>query len=302
MLHPSYGCCIPKLYVVWQMATRGEEKMKPETYTRTSQALLELRGVTLKYGNKTILRDVNALVTDLVVPDKNQGQVICFLGPSGMGKTQLARIISGLIKPTSGVVLLDGDIITRKGLVGVVPQNYPLFEFLTVEGNLLVAGRQANLRGRDLTGKLDAFLDQFGLGDYRKMYPKALSGGTRQRVAIARQMMCCVHYLVMDEPFSGLDPIMKGKASEAIRHLSEMDSLNTTIIITHDISEGLAIADMVWLLGLDRGPDGGFMEGARLVEQYDLAAMGFAWHPEIQSDPTFQSFVAEVKGRFKTLR
>ena len=276
--------------------------MKPETYTRTNQPLLELKHVTLKYGARTILRDVNALVTDLVRPNQNQGQVICFLGPSGMGKTQLSRIISGLTTPTSGVVLLDGDMPTRKGLVGMVPQNYPLFEFLTVRGNLQVAGRQARLTSQDLKTKLEGFLSTFGLEEYSTMYPKALSGGTRQRVAIARQMMCCDHYLVMDEPFSGLDPIMKGKASEAIRNLSTLDSLNTTIVITHDISEGLAVADMVWLLGLDRDLSNHPIEGARLVEQYDLAALGFAWHPEIQSDPTFQSFVAEVKGRFGTLR
>jgi ABC-type nitrate/sulfonate/bicarbonate transport system ATPase subunit len=275
-------------------------------YSRSQQKLLELQGVSLSFGNRPVLRDVNATITKIERPDAIEGQVICFLGPSGMGKTQLSRIICGLQKPTSGVVLLDTDVPTRKGLVGMVPQNYPLFEFMTVQQNLTVAGRQGGLTDAENTAKAAGFVDAFGLSDYLTLYPKALSGGTRQRVAIARQMMCADHYLVMDEPFSGLDPIMKAKASEAITQLAAKDGLNTIIVITHDISEGLAVADMVWLLGLEREitPAGvsGFLPGARLVEQYDLASMGFAWHPDIQSDPQFLEFVGVVKARFKTLR
>lgn len=274
-------------------------------YKRTDQKLLELRNINLSFGSNVVLRDVNAVVYDVQRADgPTSGQVICFLGPSGMGKTQLARIICGLVQPTSGEVILDGDVPTKKGLVGLVPQNYSLFKFFTVKQNLLVAGRQAGLSPTGAAEKACGFMDLFGLHEHINKHPKELSGGTRQRVAIARQMMCCDHYLVMDEPFSGLDPIMKGKASEAIQTLAEADDLNTIIIITHDISEGLAVADMVWLLGLEPNDSngGGFKSGARLVEQYDLAAMGLAWHPDIQGDTEFQTFVAEVKARFKTLR
>jgi ABC-type nitrate/sulfonate/bicarbonate transport system ATPase subunit len=272
------------------------------SYTCTAQKLLELQHVSLSFGDRQILRDVNATITMIDRPDEVEGQVICFLGPSGMGKTQLARIITGLNAPTSGQVLLDTDVPTRAGLVGLVPQNYPLFEFLTVEQNLLVAGRQGGLNPLRASQKAQEFETAFGLGDYLKLFPRALSGGTRQRVAIARQMMCADHYLVMDEPFSGLDPVMKAKASEAITALAHKDSLNTIIVITHDISEGLAVSDMVWLLGLEPDGKGGFLPGARLVEQYDLAAMDLCWHHDIQSDPRFLEFVGKVKARFKTLR
>lgn len=266
--------------------------MKPETYSRLDQPLLELKDVCLSYGDKQILKNINAKVTNLVRPQHAQGQVIAFLGPSGMGKTQLARIITGLQKPSSGAVILDGDVPTRKGLVGLVPQNYPLFEFLSVEGNLEVARRQG---GGAPVSKIAEYVKLLGLEDYLKAYPKALSGGTRQRVAIARQLLCCANYLVMDEPFSGLDPIMKANASEAIAKLVEGNDLMTVIVITHDISEGLAIADTAWLLGKS------MEDGATLRFQYDLAQLGFAWHPDILGDPEFQKFVGEVKMQFREL-
>lgn len=272
------------------------------TFTRTDQRLLELQHVSLSFGTTPVLRDVNAVITNIRRPDAVAGQVIAFLGPSGMGKTQLARIIAGLQTPTSGRVVLDTDVPTRAGLVGFVPQDYPLFDFLTVEDNLRLAGKQGGLSRSDATAKLIAFTKAFQLDEHLHKYPKALSGGTRQRVAIARQMMCCQHYLVMDEPFSGLDPLMKAAASEAVTQLAAQDDLNTIIVITHDISEGLAVADLVWLLGLDSDGHGGYLPGARLVEQYDLAAAGIAWHPDIQGDVDFQKFVGDVKQRFRSLR
>lgn len=278
----------------------------PTDFTRTAQKLLEIQHISLSLGARQVLRDVNACITDITRPDQVEGQVVCFLGPSGMGKTQLARIIAGLPLPRhavlTGQVILDTDVPTRKGLVGMVPQNYPLFEFMTVQRNLILAGRQGGLTLDQSIDKMHEFVDLFGLGDYLTLYPKEISGGTRQRVAIARQMMCAEHFLVMDEPFSGLDPIMKAKASEAVTKLATRDSLNTTIVITHDISEGLAVADLVWLLGLEPDGHGGFLPGARLVEQYDLAAMGLAWHPDIQSDKTFLDLVGTIKHRFQTLR
>jgi polar amino acid transport system ATP-binding protein/sulfate transport system ATP-binding protein len=182
----------------------------------------------------------------------------------------------------------------------MVPQNYPLFEYATVGENLTIAGKQAATPREQVYAQ--HYIDELGLRDYVNLYPRQISGGTRQRVAIARQMMCADHYLVLDEPYSGLDPIMKKKASELIVKLSLMDTKNTIIIVTHDIVEGLTVSDTVWLMGYERAPDGTFLPGARLVEQYDLAAMDLAWHPDITSDPRFVDLVAVIKQRFLTLR
>jgi ABC-type nitrate/sulfonate/bicarbonate transport system ATPase subunit len=275
----------------------------PYSYIRTDTVLLEIKGVSMSYGDKLILRDVNATVTDIHRDSVEQGQVICFLGPSGIGKTQLSRIIAGLQKPTAGTVSLQGKP-TAPGAVSMVPQHYPMFEYMTVAQNLRAAGKQVRptLTDAKINEKATAFITTFGLGEHLGKYPRELSGGTKQRVAIARQMMCADRYMVMDEPFSGLDPIMKAKTTDAITKLAQIHSHNTVIIVTHDVTEGLTVSDTVWMMGYEKGEDGSNVPGARLVETFDLAEMGFAWRPDLDHDPKFLEFVRHVKDRFKTLR
>lgn len=301
------------------------------SYERTSMKLLDIQNVSLSFGDKLILRDVNATITDVERPDAVQGQVICFLGPSGIGKTQLSRCIAGLQQPTKGAVRIlpeavktvgyeivagadlksDGLIATGAGQVGMVPQNYPLFDYMTVLDNLLIAGKQRGFNATDAKDKAMQYVEALGLAEHLTKYPKDLSGGTKQRVAIARQMVCASHFLVMDEPFSGLDPIMKEKAAELITQLAGMDTLNTIIVVTHDVTEGLSVADTVWMMGYEKyGPGEGlghpgtsdFKPGATLVKQYDLADMDMCWRKDIVSEPKFLDFVGHVKAEFKHLR
>lgn len=271
------------------------------SYVRTEEKLLTIDHVSLKFGNNLVLRDVCAEITDVEVEGRTQGQVICFLGPSGIGKTQLSRIMAGLQTPTSGKVMLAGQELTQKGKVGMVPQNYPLFDYLTVAENLLLAGKQGGLSKDVVLKSMTMYGTALGLTEHANKYPCELSGGTRQRVAIVRQMLCADHYIVMDEPFSGLDPIMKKAAADLIVKLSQLHSKNTIIIVTHDIAQGCAVADTVWLMGYEKDGDK-FLPGARLVEQYDLAALDLAWHPDIADDTRFQSFVRDINHRFHTLR
>lgn len=263
------------------------------SYARLDEVLLDINGVSLDLGGKCILRDVNVQIKDNDVI----GQVVCFLGPSGIGKTQLSRVIAGLQLPTGGSVTLRGGGLTAPGSVCMVPQNYPLFEWTTVRGNLIIAGKQDGLNAKASLDRAQQYIDAFSLGDHLDKYPKELSGGTRQRVAIVRQLMCASTYLVMDEPFSGLDPVMKRAAMDCIVKLSTLDTYNTIIIVTHDVTEGMSIADMVWLMGKDQGVD-----GATIKAIVDLAKMGLAWRPDIQKDPVFHELVLDVKDRFNGLR
>lgn len=256
-------------------------------YIKTD-ALVQIEGVSLTLGGRQILRDVNASITDIVRTGMTQGQIVCFLGPSGIGKTQLSRIIAGLQAPTTGRVLLNGKP-TQKGVVGMVPQTCTLFEFATVRENLHVARAQGG--GTELEEA--AYVRQFDLSKYLDHYPAQLSGGTRQRVAIVRQLLCAEHFIVMDEPFSGLDVLMKQRACELIVQVANLHEKNTIVIVTHDIVEGMSIADTVWLMGREPG-----VPGARILEQYDLAADGLCWRPEITQDALFQTYVADVKRRF----
>jgi ABC-type nitrate/sulfonate/bicarbonate transport system ATPase subunit len=266
-------------------------------FTR-GETLLKVDHVNLSFGNTVVLRDLNAEIKHLVREDgTTSGQVVCFLGPSGIGKTQSSKVIAALQPPTSGAILLHGEKAVRRGDVCMVPQNYPMFEFATVARNLQIAGEMGGLSRDQINQKATSLIETFGLRAYLSAFPKELSGGTRQRVAIARQLMCVGHYIVMDEPFSGLDPINKKLAMQAIMKLASLDTYNVIIVVTHDISSGMAISDTVWMMGLEKG-----VAGARIVKEYDLATMGLAWRPDIEDAPEFKSLVTEVSGLFKTLK
>jgi polar amino acid transport system ATP-binding protein/sulfate transport system ATP-binding protein len=276
--------------------------MNVEVFER-KETILHVEGVSLRFGDNLILRDVNIDVKNIVRPGLNQGQVVGLLGPSGIGKTQLFRIMAGLQPPTSGQVTINAHSTpVSAGLVGVVSQNYRLFPWRTTIGNLLVAGSQAGLSKKAALEKAKELLQRFSLYDRRLHYPAQLSGGQRQRIAIAQQLMCSEHFLLMDEPFSGLDIVAKAQVCGLIAEVAAMDELNTIIVVSHDIETTSSIADTVWLLGLDRDADGNFVSGARIQEVYDLAAAGLAWHKDITLAPEFADFVRQIRIRFSTLR
>lgn len=150
--------------------------------------------------------------------------MVGFLGPSGIGKTQLFRIIAGLTQPTSGFVVLNSmNRSVQAGEVGVVAQSYPLFEHRTVLSNLLLAAAQKEKDGKVARDKAVDYLEKFELAERRNLYPAQLSGGQRQRVAIIQQILCSEHFLLMDEPFSGLDMVMLEKTCALIQQVANMD-------------------------------------------------------------------------------
>lgn len=261
--------------------------------------LVRLEDVHLEYDGVPILRGVNASVRDIKRKGCNQGQVVGILGPSGVGKTQLSRVMAGLVRPTRGRVVIDGGKDVQAGLVGMVPQNYPLFNHRTVLGNLLVAARTVDRK--EAEARCMGYLEDFGLADRASYYPAQLSGGQRQRVSIIQQLLCSEYFMIMDEPFTGLDPVMKDKTCDLIAKVSLMHEKNTIFIVAHDIHALMLVSDTLWLLGRDRSPDGSAVPGSYIKHTYDLAAMGLAWQPGISSTPVFAQLAAEVKERFKSL-
>jgi|SRR5581483_11592589 len=267
------------------------------------KSLLRIENVCLEYDGKPVLKNVNGEIKNILTSTgKKPGQVVGFLGPSGIGKTQLFRIIAGLNKPTSGKVCInEKDRSVIAGEVGVVAQSYPLFDHRTVFSNLMVSAMQNESNSKIAREKVVEYLNEFNLIDKAHHYPAQLSGGQRQRCAIIQQALCSEHFLLMDEPFSGLDPLMLDKTCQLLNKLASKDELNTIIVVTHDITAAASISNHLWLMGRDSAPDGTKIPGSRIMKEYNLIERDLCWHPEIMKTSRFYDFVREVKEEFKNL-
>lgn len=168
----------------------------------------------------------------------NQGEIVAIVGPSGCGKTTLLNLISGLIKPDDGNILIHGKI-------GYMFQKDNLFEWRNVYKNITL-GLEINKKEINKS-KIDEILKKYGLYEFKEYYPKQLSGGMRQRVALIRTLILNPDILLLDEPFSSLDYQSKIIVQEDIYKIIK-ESKKTTLIVTHDISEAIALADYVYVL------------------------------------------------------
>ena len=211
----------------------------------TFAAQLTFADVSKRYGE--------ALALDHVSLDVPPGEVLCLLGPSGCGKTTLLRIAAGVERPTSGRVLLDGQEVAgpeqfvppEKRGVGLMFQDFALFPHLTILQNVAFGLR--SLTRAEANAEALAALARVGLAQYASEYPHILSGGEQQRVALARAIAPRPSVLLMDEPFSGLDPQLREKMREdtlAILH----ETRATCIVVTHDPEEAMRMGDRVVLM------------------------------------------------------
>ena len=237
------------------------------------EVVLSVKNVHLLREDDVVLDGVTFDVVDRIREGRITGQVVALLGPSGIGKTTLLRVIAGLDRPERGEVRgPNGERLSRRD-VGVVFQDYPLLRHRTVEDNLLVAARVGGLDQRRARTRTNELLQRVGLEDRALHYPGQLSGGQRQRAAIAQQLVLPRRVLLLDEPFSGLDPAALGDVCELVSEVANDDELNTVVVVTHDIRAALAVSDSVILLG--SSPSKG---GARVEATYDLVDLGIAWN------------------------
>ena len=268
------------------------------------EILLQASNISLCYGDKCILRDINFSIQDIVRPGLEQGQVVSLVGRSGIGKTQLFRVLSGLQKPTAGSITIHerkpaevGKTIevwrerpVQAGDMGVIFQNYYQFGWRTVHRSLLLAAR----RNPALAGKeedaIREYAGRFDIADVLNRYPSQLSGGQQQRVSIIQQLLKGSDFLLLDEPFSGLDVCVLEKVTELLLQVSLSDELKTLIIVSHDIATTVAISDTVFILGKAAGT-----EGSTLVREIDLIERGLAWRPDLRQDRVFLDTLAEIK-------
>jgi ABC-type nitrate/sulfonate/bicarbonate transport system ATPase subunit len=265
------------------------------------EVLFSVRDVSLRLGDAQVLDGVSFDVRDRVRAGLTTGQVVGILGPSGVGKTRLLRIIAGLDAPDAGAVVGIKGAPLAAGEVGVVFQDYPLLRHRTVRSNLEVAGIANGLPRSEAAARAKTLLEQFHLSDRARYYPAQLSGGQRQRVAIAQQIVRPKTLLLMDEPFSGLDPVALDEVMHLVVDVANMDELNTILIVTHDIRAAMAVSDTLFMLGRERAPDGQWRPGARIRATYDLVERGLAWHSDVTEMPEFVALEKEIRQRFREL-
>jgi ABC-type nitrate/sulfonate/bicarbonate transport system ATPase subunit len=224
---------------------------------------------------------------------KDKPQILSVLGPSGCGKTTLMRLIAGLDKPDSGEILCNGKDNklrpVKVGDVGVVFQRYPLFDDRTVLQNLIEPARNSGLSKSEAKEKALQYLEEFNLSEQKNSYPLQLSGGQRQRVAISQQLIQERHYIILDEPFSGLDPNNTLNVINLIVRVAHQHSKNTFLIVTHDITSALIVSDKVFLIGKTKN------EGGRIVKEYDLIDEGLAYRKNIEDIPRFATIRKEIR-------
>jgi len=208
--------------------------VRPEADETTA---LSIRGVEVCYGDLLALQEVHLEI--------QPGELVCLLGPSGCGKTTLLNVMSGFVTPTRGQAYTYGRLIREPDADrGMVFQEYGLFPWLTVKKNIQYGPKLKGVRGAELTAISDKYCKLVGLERFGDSYPSQLSGGMRQRAAIARALANQPNILLMDEPFGALDAMTRQSLQEELLNIWETER-KTLVFVTHSIAEAVFLADRI---------------------------------------------------------
>ena len=213
--------------------------------TSESALVLETVGIRKSYRKRIVVNDVDMAVS--------QGEVVGLLGPNGAGKTTTFYMIVGLTPPDAGTVRLGEHDITRLPMylrarngISYLPQEASVFRKLTVEANIAAILETLPLSRRERRERLEALLDEFGIAHVRKSLADTLSGGERRRVEIARSLVISPKFILLDEPFSGIDPITVLEIQKLIQHLK--DKGIGVLITDHNVRETLRVTDRAYII------------------------------------------------------
>ncbi len=230
-------------------------------------------------GQLEVVRDMSFAV--------NQGDFISLVGPSGCGKTTLMNMAAGFVKPTSGEVLLDGRQVDQPGPDrGVMFQEYGVFPWLTVEQNIafgLNLKVSKNLTAAEKKEIVDRYLNLMGLQDFRKAYPKTLSGGMRQRLALARTYAVRPEFVLMDEPFGALDAQTRSAMHDLLLDVLYAEG-KTVMLITHSVEEAVYLSSKVLIISA---------RPSRIREVVDIP-FPYPRHRSLQETPEFNTLRAHI--------
>lgn len=209
--------------------------------SQNSEILLDVKDVSFGYDERKIISNVNLTL--------HKNELVSLLGMSGSGKSTLFNIIAGLLKPDSGKILYDGEDITGKsGVISYSFQKDLLLPYMKIEENVALPLLIKKEKKSIAIKKAEEMLREFKLDAYAKKYPRELSGGMRQRIALLRTYLFSKKLSLLDEPFSALDAITKDEMHEWYMDVRRKYSVST-IFITHDVDEAIFLSDRIYILG-----------------------------------------------------
>ena len=222
-----------------------KESVRQPAMSEDAAGVLAVYNLGKSYGGRAVVKDVSIAL--------RRGEAVGLLGPNGAGKTTVFYMITGLVRPEKGVIELDGYDVTRLPMyqrarlgIGYLPQEASIFRGLTVEQNIRAVLEVVEPSKKKREAELNSLLDEFNITRLRKTPSIALSGGERRRVEIARALATRPNYMLLDEPFAGIDPIAVGDIQDLVRHLTNRGI--GVLITDHNVRETLSVTDRAYII------------------------------------------------------
>jgi len=265
---------------------RSSERVRPVTSREPASAIIEIDRVSQVF--QTSARKDHIALSDISLTIE-EGAFVSILGPSGCGKSTLLYIVGGFVSPTSGAARMKGQAITGPGPDrGPVFQEFALFPWKTVLGNVMYGPRQQGVRSTEAEVQSRALIEMVGLKGYENFYPKELSGGMKQRVALARTLAYHPEVLLMDEPFGALDAHTRTRLQNDLLNIWERDR-KTVLFVTHSVDEAVFLSDKVVMMSKSPG---------RIREVIDIDLPRPRRRSELLLDPRYQKYVVDIERMF----
>lgn len=266
--------------------SRSSEWVRPVTSQKRASAIIEIDRVSQVF--QTSARKDHLALSNISLTIE-EGAFVSILGPSGCGKSTLLYIVGGFVSPTSGVAKIKGQAITGPGPDrGPVFQEFALFPWKTVLGNVMYGPRQQGVRAAEAEAQSRALIEMVGLKGYESFYPKELSGGMKQRVALARTLAYHPEVLLMDEPFGALDAHTRTRLQNDLLNIWERDR-KTVLFVTHSVDEAVFLSDKVVMMSKSPGC---------IREVIDIDLPRPRRRNELLLDPRYQKYVVNIERMF----
>jgi NitT/TauT family transport system ATP-binding protein len=266
------------------LPSRTDVQAGPAHAPKPATAMIEIDHVSQVFQtsgrqNHLALSDISLTIED--------GAFVSILGPSGCGKSTLLYIVGGFVNPTQGLVKMKGNAITGPGPDrGPVFQEFALFPWKSVLGNVMYGPRQQGVASADAEAQSRALIEMVGLKGFENFYPKELSGGMKQRVALARTLAYHPAVLLMDEPFGALDAHTRTRLQNDLLNIWERDR-KTVLFVTHSVDEAVYLSDKVVVM--TRAP-------GRIKQIVDIDLPRPRRRSELLLDPRYQKYVVDIEG------